>query len=149
MKNNLIEQASFSVLGIEARTNNKAELSGTGIIGQQWEKFMKQNQSTGPIIAAYTEYESDKDGDYTFFIGTQVDDGTTIPDGMVLKTVPAGKYSIVKTERGEIWNIVQTAWKNVWNDTSLKRNYKFDYEVYDEGAKNPSDAQINIFVGIV
>jgi len=37
------------------------------------------NKTNANIIAAYTDYASDKDGDYTFVLGAKVNSGKEIP----------------------------------------------------------------------
>ena len=60
----IIENKSFLVVGIEARTSNAAEAGAEGLIPSQWGKFMHNNlmekiphKTDGGIIAAYTDYE--------------------------------------------------------------------------------------------
>jgi len=46
------------------------------------------NRTDANIIALYTDYASDKDGDYSFVLGAKVTDGGQVPSGMVLKRIP-------------------------------------------------------------
>lgn len=36
---------------------------------------------------------------------------------------------------------------NIW-ETNLKRTYTADFEIYGKDAKNPKDAEVDIYVGI-
>lgn len=72
----------FTVVGIEARTDNAREMAGGGIIAKQWGRFMGENllaqipnRTDGAILAVYSDYESDKDGEYSFMIGARVKGG--------------------------------------------------------------------------
>lgn len=149
-----IKQDTFTVIGIEGRTNNAIEMSGGGTIPKLWGQFMQEsimgkipNRADDSVIAAYTEYESDKDGEYTFFLGSKVNSISDVPQGMVVKTVKAGSYEVITTETGPVWKVVQDAWQKIWQDDE-RRNYLFDYEVYDAKSQNPELAQVQIFIGV-
>lgn len=156
-----INQESFHIIGIEARTNNAAEMGPHGIIPQQWERFMKENlfakiphKTDSAIIAAYTEYQSNKDGEYTFFIGAKVNSDATAPEGMVLKHIPKTDYLVLSSQKGPIWEVVQGLWKKIWTlpasevGSEASRAYGFDYEVYDGRASDPMNAQVDVYLGI-
>ncbi len=75
----IIQEKEFSVVGIEARTNNAKESTGDGIIPKQWSKFFAEgilskipNKVDPTIYAVYTDYASDRNGDYTFLIGAKI-----------------------------------------------------------------------------
>src|SRR5437868_2192199 len=62
-------QPAALVIGIAGRTSNAREMAGTGIIGEQWERFMRENLAAqipervdSAMVAVYTDYASDKDG---------------------------------------------------------------------------------------
>ena len=158
---NFITQKTFSVIGIEARTNNAAEMGPNGIIPKQWEKFMTNNlmekipnKDECGIIAAYTDYQSNKDGDYTFFIGTKVTSVDSVPEGMVAKTIPETKYLVLTSEQGPVWQVVQKLWMKIWTlpaaevGSEATRAYGFDYEIYDARVQDPNSAQVDVYLGI-
>src|ERR1017187_9095708 len=69
----------FTIIGIVARTTNAKEMSGEGVIADQWERVMAggiieqiPNRADASVIAIYTDYESDAKGEYTFLIGAKV-----------------------------------------------------------------------------
>ncbi len=77
----IVDGKEFSVIGIEARTNNSREMTNDGVIPRQWGKFFAEgilakipNKVDPTIYAVYTDYASDRNGDYTFFIGAKVSD---------------------------------------------------------------------------
>jgi predicted transcriptional regulator YdeE len=89
-------ESEILVMGISQRTNNTAEARSSGVIPKTWERFMKEgllqkipNRTDANIIALYTDYASDKDGDYSFVLGAKVTDGGQVPSGMVLKRIPS------------------------------------------------------------
>lgn len=156
-----ITQESFMVMGIEARTTNAAEMGPYGIIPKQWEKFMQENlltkipnQTDGALIAGYTEYQSNKDGEYTFFIGAKVNSNASVPEGMVVKYIPKTNYLILTSQKGPIWEVIQGLWKKIWTlpaseaGSEASRAYGFDYEVYDGRASDPMNAQVDVYLGI-
>src|SRR5713226_8240573 len=103
----IVEGKEFSVIGIEARTNNAKEMTNAGVIPKQWGKFLAEgildkipNKIDPTIYAVYTDYASDRNGDYTFFIGARVSKTSSIPAGMVARRIPAGKYTVVTSARG-------------------------------------------------
>jgi predicted transcriptional regulator YdeE len=149
---------SFTVIGIAARTTNSRESGSNGVIPQQWQKFFQEGildkipEKIGPnIYAVYTDYASDHNGEYTFLIGATVKQGTAPPAGMVAKTIPAGQYAVVTSEKGPLPQVIPAAWQRIFqleSDGKLCRAYKSDFEVYDQRSQNPSDAQVDIYLGL-
>jgi len=70
-----------------------------------------------------------------------------------LLEIPAGTYLKLTTDAGAIPFIIINAWQKIWqlfqNDNYGKRLYKVDFEVYDERAKNPQDAIVDLYVGVI
>ena len=97
----LVDEPGFTVVGISSRTSNGKEMSGKGVIPQQWDRFIKEgmlgqipNKVDSNILAVYTDYESDANGEYTFLIGARVSSADDVPLGMVARKVPAGRYAV-------------------------------------------------------
>jgi predicted transcriptional regulator YdeE len=158
MKPKPTEEASFDVVGIETRTNNAQESTGNGAIPQQWQRLFSEgllekipNKSDDGITAVYTNYVSDWNGDYTYILGAQVKPGTKAPAGMVLVTVPAGKFVQFQSARGPGQQVVPEAWKQIWAYFQVPGNparaYKVDYEHY-EAPSDPQAVQANIFLSV-
>jgi predicted transcriptional regulator YdeE len=159
MNPKVVEEAGFSVIGIAERTTNAKEMSGEGVIGTQWGRFMQDNllaqipnKADTSIIAVITDYASDKDGEYSHLIGARVTSTASMPAGMVVKKVPAGKYAIFTSEKGPVAQVVVGTWQRIWAQPKSapggNRAYKADYEVYDERAVDPQNAQMDVHVGI-
>ena len=145
----------FIVVGIEARTSNLIESGPQGIIPSIWGKLLQDqllekipNKIDGSIIAAYTDYESNKDGDYTFFLGTKVSSAEQLPAGMIKRIVPSNTYQIMTTQKGPSWKVVLELWQEIWKFHEENRNYLFDYELYDQRSGDPNNAEVDIYVGI-
>jgi predicted transcriptional regulator YdeE len=160
LQTRITKQAEFSVIGIEARTNNAREMGKDGMIARQWEKLFGENllekipgRTDDAIIALYTDYASDRNGDYTYVLGARVKDGSVVPPGFVLKKVSKGRYAVLTTERGVVGTVVPEVWKKVWKLEDLSRlgggrSYKSDFEVYDERARDPQNSQVAVYVGL-
>jgi predicted transcriptional regulator YdeE len=155
----LVDEAGFVVVGVEARTTNAREMTPDGIIGRQWQRFMAENllaqipnRADSSILAVYTDYASDKEGEYTYVLGARVNATKDVPPGMVAKKIPAGQYAIFTSEKGAVEKVVPSIWEKI---NSLPKSapggdraYQADYEVYDERAANPRQAQVDVHVGI-
>ena len=155
----IVREPGFTVIGISARTTNATEMSGRGLIGNEWSRFMKDgllgkipHRTDTNILALYTDYESDHAGAYTFILGAKVSSRDNVPPGMVIKEVPPGKYAVFTTARGPAAKVVPQSWQQI---NSLPksaprgdRTYQCDFEVYGPGAADPQHAQVDIYVGI-
>jgi predicted transcriptional regulator YdeE len=99
------------------------------------------------VVAVYTDYASDQEGEYTFVIGARVRASEEAPAGMVAKIVPAGRYAVFVSERGPVGNVVMKTWQRIWA-AGIDRAYRADYEVYDERAGDPANALVEVRVGV-
>ena len=87
----VVEQDEFTVVGIAARTSNAKEMTADGVIGKQWGRLIGifvskiPNKSDQSIVAVYTDYASDHNGDYTFLLGARVTSDSDVPTGMVAR----------------------------------------------------------------
>lgn len=150
----------FTLIGISARTNNKAEIEGNGKIvpslqryfGDQLFDKIPARKKSGTTFCVYTHYESDHTGDYTYFVGEEVSAVDQIPEGMERLVIPAQRYVKFTNGPGPMPAIVQEPWFKIWhmNDDELggTRRYLADFEVYDERAANPLRTVVDIFVGV-
>jgi predicted transcriptional regulator YdeE len=161
VKPRLVQLEEFEVVGIEARTNNSNEAGPNGVIGKQWEHFMQEgplhripNRMDQNVLAVYTDYASDANGDYTFVLGAKVRPtaDTLVPKGMVIKSVPAGRYAVFTSERGPVAKVVVETWKQIWSyyqsPANGQRAYRADFELCDERAADPNHAQVDIYIGV-
>jgi predicted transcriptional regulator YdeE len=150
---------SFMVVGISARTNNTKEMTPDGVIGRLWGRLAPEGflakvaiRADENIVAVYTDYASDKNGDYTYILGAKVSGDSEIPAGMVAKKIPSGKYAVFTSERGPTSTVVPEAWQKInnlpKNAPGGDRTYQSDFEVYDARARNPHDAVVDVYIGI-
>src|ERR1700691_5894631 len=139
-----VQIQEFQVAGVAARTSNAIEMTGEGAIPKLWGKVAPRADSA--IIALYTEYESDEHGAYTFVLGSK-----SGPDGLTVKTVPAGRYAVFTSERGPVQKVVIETWQRIWSELPSAKNlrsYIADFEIYDERAADPGNAVVDIYVGV-
>lgn len=149
----------FDVIGIECRTNNASEASGKGCIGQHWQRLMSEGLlrkipdcADNNIVAVYTNYASDKDGDYTYILGAKVKPGTIAPPGMVKTNVKAGRFAVFTSDKGPAQQVVPANWKRIWelpkSQPGGDRLFESDFEVYDERAADPKNSEMDIFIRV-
>lgn len=153
-----IDLPAFTVIGIEARTDNAREATPDGIIPRQWQKFFNEglpakipNATEPPFYSVYSDYASDHNGDYAYLVGQRVKGGSAAPADMVAKHVLAGQYAVFTTEIGPFAKVIPEAWQHIFNleeEGKLKRAYKTDFEIYDQRAQNPQNGQIDIYIGL-
>ena len=149
MTNLEMNLAEIPLIGIEARTNN----TSTADADELWQNYYTNGiQDRTPncvdtrIFVLYNHYETDHTGDFNSLIGSPVSDLKNIPQGMVGRLIPAQKYSVIRAE-GALPNALIEAWKMIWR-SDIKRTFKFDFELYDDRAQDPSNAEIDIFIAI-
>jgi predicted transcriptional regulator YdeE len=154
-----VEQEGFTVVGITVRTSNREQMTAARPIGTLWERLFKEgvlaaipNKADGNIVAVYSEYASDKDGEYTYLLGARVKKVESVPAGMTVEKVPAGRYALFTSERGKVEKVVVEMWRRVWETPKDAlggdRTYRADFEVYDQRAQNPADAVVDLYVAV-
>ncbi len=150
---------SFNVVGISVRTSNAQEMGGTGEIAQLWKRFRDEevlvrivNRADARVVAVYSDYESDRNGMYTYTLGAKVTSTKDVPPGMVVQKIEAGNYAMFTSQGQAVSQIIVGLWKRVWSledAHELHRAYKTDFDVYYEGlAKSPTSAHVDIYVGL-
>ncbi|XVN40591.1 MAG: GyrI-like domain-containing protein [Rickettsia endosymbiont of Argas persicus] len=145
--NKIIEQLpEIKLIGITAITSNEAEMNpDTAKIGETMHKFLLEGlQSKIPnrknprkVFAVYTNYESDKNGKYTYFLGEEVTFFENMEEGFEALTIPPQTYTKFTSDPGIIPKVVIDMWQNIWKmeDTSGldgQRAYLANFEIYDE-----------------
>ena len=159
MNPKVVQQDGFTVVGISARTSNAKEMTADGVIGKEWGRLMQEgllgkipNAADKNIVAVYTDYASDHNGEYTFVLGARVKSGDEVPAGMVAKKIPAGKYAVFTSEKGPAAKVVPELWMKINSlpKTAVggDRVYGADFEVYDERAADPGSVVVDVYVGI-
>jgi predicted transcriptional regulator YdeE len=131
---------AFYVIGHEARTSNAREQSGTGIIGKMWSTGVP---GASPIVAVYSEYESDKDGLYNYLLGSKTGGKEKLPSDLTKRKVEAGEYVVLDSHTGEKLQVIPL-WQQIWDlerEGKISRAYKTDFELYNGPA-------VELYVGV-
>ena len=155
----IIQQDGFTVVGISARTTNANEMTSEGVIGPMWGRLFQDgiidkipNKADPRIVAVYTDYASDHNGEYTYVLGARVTSDADVPAGMVARKIPTGKYAVFTSEKGLGSKVVPALWMKInsmpQNAVGADRVYRADFEIYDERAIDPQNLQMDVYVGI-
>lgn len=107
----------------------------------------------GTTFCAYTEYESDYRGAYTYFIGEEVTSlATPLPEGLQKLIIPAQNYAQFTTPPAPMPEVIIDAWTAIWKMSPKElggdRVYHTDFEIYDERAADHQKIVMDICVGI-
>ena len=159
MNPKVVKQDGFTVIGISARTSNTKEMTAQGVIGPMWGRLFQEhvlekipNKADSKIVAVYTDYASDHNGEYTYVLGARVTSDAVVPAGMVAKKIPAGKYAVFTSEEGPAQQVVPALWMKInslpQGAVGTDRVYRADFEIYDERATDPQNLQVDVYVGI-
>lgn len=156
----------IKLVGITAQTNNAHIFesdSSTNKIAATVQKYfynqlfekIQHRKNPGTTFCAYTNYESDFNGDYTYFIGEEV----TFFDKMDGKDtefetliIPSQNYTKFTNQPGPMPKVCIDMWKKIWAmqpaDLGGKRAYIADFEVYDERSSDHQNVILDIYIGI-
>jgi len=148
----VIQKPSINVIGIECRTSNAPE-DGPQDIPRLWGQFYSEdiinkipNKASNEVIALYCDYEGDYTRPYSLVLGCSVTSLDSIPEGMVVKIIPAGSYAVFRAT-GEYPASLIEAWGNIWQ-TKLNRTYTGDYEFYGEKFSSGSPQEVEVYIAI-
>ena len=160
MEIKILELPKIDVIGVAVRTSNRKELTKEAAIKKLWE-FCKTedalnkilNKLDTDILAVYTEFESDMNGEFTYLLGARVTADALPPEGFVKKTIPAGKFAVFPSDRGLFSNMVIRTWQRIWNlkkhQPGGDRTYLADYEIHKQPLADLKNYQLDVYVGII
>lgn len=161
MQKTMTQLPELKLVGITARTSNAREMNpNTAKIGATMQKFFSSGiqekifgrKNPGRIFAVYTNYESDKQGEYTYFLGEEVIEFEVTNQGFETITIPAQNYAKFTNQPGPMPAVCINMWQNIWimNDSDLggQRGYVADFEIYDERSHDLNNATLDIYIGI-
>jgi predicted transcriptional regulator YdeE len=152
------DQPSFIVVGVTIRTNNAAEASGQGKLPQLWEGVMQNgtleqipNKAGEDLFVVYSDYASDHTGDYNYTLGYKVTSASKIPEGMVARTIQAGKYAALDSDQGPPQEVIAALWQRINSMTPQQlggtRAYQSDFETYAD-VTNWNDMHMTAHIGL-
>ncbi len=161
MQKTLAQRPQIKLIGITCRTQNAAEMDPTTAqIGPTIQRYFQNGLSSkilnrkkpGITYCAYTDYESDFTGAYTYFIGEEVNSLDDVPEGFSSLIIPAQHYAVFTNQSGAMPGICIEMWQKIWTmtpaDLGGERGYRADFEVYDERARDPLNTVLDIFIGL-
>ncbi len=156
------EGREVKLVGVTVRTNNKnlfdsdqSKNNVAAIVMKYFHEGLAEKISNrtkaGTTYCAYTEYETGHHtGDYTYFIGEEVDSLDNIPEGFVSLIIPAQKYMKFTNGPASMPKVCIDIWKEIWKDQVLEadRSYIVDFEIYDERALDYNNVVLDIYIGV-
>jgi predicted transcriptional regulator YdeE len=133
------DQESFTVIGVTVRTSRDAEAGGQGQIPELWQNAMTSGQLDGipnkvgdGLVVVYSDYTPA--GEYNYTLGVKVSSADKVPDGMVKRVIPAGKYAVVQSDSGAPQDVIPAMWMRIAKMTPEElggtRAYQMDFETY-------------------
>ena len=144
---------AFHIAGLAVRTTNEKGRSSKDIPAL-WNKFMSEgimdkipDKAGNDLYCIYTDYEKDHTKPYTAFIGCRVNSLEAIPEGLTGKSFAGGSYISLIAKGNLLEGMVFDEWTKIWN-SDIPRAYTADFEIYGEKAKNPEDAEVEIFLAV-
>jgi predicted transcriptional regulator YdeE len=150
---------SFTVAGISIRTSNARESTAEAQIPKLWNRLSNENyvrripnRVDDRVVALYTDYESGKDGLYTYILGAKVSSKKDLPAEFVARDVAAGQYAMFTEQGGPPPRMTVDLWKRIWSlekPGGLVRAYKTDYEVHYGPADDVAKSHVDIYIGLL
>lgn len=152
---------SKTLVGISCRTSNAREFNPeTAQIAGMVNRYVQENIAQlltqrvlpGTTYAVYTDYENGVAGDYTYFLGEEVKDAASVPEGLSRLVIPEQRYIKATTEPGVMPAVCIEMWQRLWHfspeELGGERAYVADFEVYDERAHDLQQAVLDIYIGL-
>lgn len=152
----------IKLVGISCQTNNMLEMnSGTAKIGaivqyyfqKKLAKQIANRKKPGTTYCVYTQYESDFNGNYTYFIGEEVNnDDVSLNDEFKSLLIPQQTYIKFTNGPDKMPNVCIESWQKIWSmsadDLGGERQYQADFEIHDERASDPKKTILDFYIGI-
>ena len=161
MKKTTVELPEIKLIGITARTNNANEMDpGLAKIGPTIQKYFQNataekilhRKKAGVTYCIYTDYESDMTGEYTYFIGEEIENFTNQADELHQLTILKQSYAKFTAGPGAMPEVCIHTWQKIWQmspeELGGRRSYLADFEVYDERASDPQQTTLDIYIGV-
>lgn len=129
----VVEQQELWIAGVATRTKNADEMTPErSRLARLWQRAAPG----GAMMAVLTDYESDREGEYTQVVGRAIADPRQLADTQVAVRIPAGTYARLMTQ-GEPPESIIAGWREVWSaeqSGGLRRAYGTDFESWPESA---------------
>lgn len=147
-------KSEFKLAGLRLpyKTTNRNHQSDTDC-GTLWQKFEQDKiaeliseKLSDEIYAVYFDFEKDETAPFAYFIGCRLAPDSVIPANLDTLVIPAQRYEKF-TAKGQMTGCVTEVWKSIWN-SSINREFGFDFEVYDERSRDWSKAEVDVYVSV-
>ena len=160
MQKTRLSLPEIKLVGLSVRTSNTIENPASSKIGPCVQKYVEENfpakiphrKNKGRTFCAYSHYESDYTGEYTFYIGEEVESFGDLTEGLVSHSIPPQTYIKLTTPSGVMPDVIMKAWQDIWTMSPQElggvRRYGTDFQIHDERALDPLHTVLDIYVGI-
>ncbi len=155
----IIEKQSFLVAGKGLVLGNDIE-SNQKRIPAFWDKVCSERciesilneRLVNPGITLGICLDFTEIGEFTYFIGVEVDKKEDIPDGLEIKEIPSAKYAVF-TAKGPLPGSVQQALGEIYGNwfpsSDYERAEKPDFEWYDiSRMKTPETTEVDLYIPV-
>ncbi len=163
MQKEITDLPEMKLVGITTRTNNVQIFESdpsTNKIAATVQKYfhnglsekISDRKNPGTTFCVYTDYESDVNGDYTYFIGEEVASFDQIDEGFETLSIPAKNYAKFTNQPAPMPAACIDMWQKIWAmkaaELGGERSYVADFEVYDERSIDHNNVTLDIYIGI-
>jgi predicted transcriptional regulator YdeE len=163
MQKTTVTLAEIKLVGITTRTNNAHLFESdpsTNKVAATVQKYfhngladkISNRKKPGTTFCIYTKYESDFNGDYTYFIGEEVSSFEVLSKDFETLIIPPQDYEKFTNEPGPMPSVCIDMWQNIWkmttSDLGGERAYIADFEVYDERSADHTNVTLDIYIGV-
>lgn len=162
MQQIIVKLPQIQLVGIQVRTSYQKELDRSqSNIGPCVQHYFHQalfekipyRKKPGTTICAYTDYQDEYRGAYTYFIGEEVSSiDDSLSSELQVLVIPPQRYAKFTTSPGPMPDVIVNAWKEIWalspQQLGGKRGYLTDFELYDERAAQHDKVVLDLFVGL-
>ena len=158
MQPKFVDKAAMTVVGMAYIGKNAEGGEFNHEIGTMWGEFMVRDKEIKSITgdcnygACFGQGEGIADDQFEYVAWYEVTDAADIPDGMVVRQIPAYKYAVF-THKGKVHNLGET-YRYIYEtwlpqaDVELHPD-KFDMELYDNRFIPDSDeSEFDILVAV-
>jgi predicted transcriptional regulator YdeE len=159
----LISLPEIKLVGITTRTSNKLLFEGDPETNQVAEtvknyfhndlaKKIPNRNKIGTTYCAYTDYESDHTGEFTYLIGESVSSFDGISDEFTCLTIPAASYIQLTNGPAPMPKVCIDMWEKIWRSTPEElggtRAYTTDFEIYDDRSLDHMNVTLDLCIAI-
>ena len=160
MQKTRLSLPEIKLVGLPIQTSYKIESPLSSKIGPCVQKYFEEKfpnkiphrKNKGRTICAYSNYESDYTGEYTFYIGEEVESFGELPEELVSHSIPPQSYIKFTTPPGVMPDVVIKAWQEIWemspHELGGVRRYATDFQIHDERAMDPLHTIVDIYIGV-